>query len=216
MVRDVHAVDDLLQEVFCRAWQARDRYAEQGTARAYLLRIADRLICDRGRVAQRERPMNSEQWEQLEPAADDEPPLGTLLEAESRQQLTEARRTVRSSAADLTFAILRRPRLSTDRADHGVPNQHRPEPRPPRLVGPAAAAGGGVRMSDSENNPLADAQLAETWNAFAQLARSAEAPFDEAIFAARMSARLHWKSSAINAADGGGSAKARWPWRLRC
>lgn len=90
MVRDVHATDDLLQEVFCRAWQARDRYAEQGAARAYLLRIADRLVYDRGRTDKRERPMNTEQWEQLEPAADDGLPLATLLEVESRRQLTEA------------------------------------------------------------------------------------------------------------------------------
>jgi RNA polymerase sigma-70 factor (ECF subfamily) len=90
MVRDVHAVDDLLQEVFCRAWQARDRYAEQGTARAYLLRIADRLVCDRGRVVQRERPMHPEQWAQFEPAAGDGPPLAGLLEVEGRRQLHEA------------------------------------------------------------------------------------------------------------------------------
>jgi RNA polymerase sigma-70 factor (ECF subfamily) len=90
LVRDVHAADDLLQEVFCRAWQARDRYTEQGAARAYLLRIADRLVCDRGRTSQRERPMNAEQWEQFEPTADDGPPLATLLEAEGQRQLTEA------------------------------------------------------------------------------------------------------------------------------
>ena len=35
-----NVVDDLLQEVFCRAWQARDRYSEQGKPRAYLMRIA--------------------------------------------------------------------------------------------------------------------------------------------------------------------------------
>ncbi len=90
MVRDGHAVDDLLQEVFCRAWQARDRYAEQGAARAYLLRIADRLVCDRGRTVHRERPLNAEQWEQFEPAAADGPPLADLLGAESRRQLTDA------------------------------------------------------------------------------------------------------------------------------
>ncbi|HVU87238.1 MAG TPA: RNA polymerase sigma factor [Pirellulales bacterium] len=90
MVRDGHAADDLLQEVFCRAWQARDRYAEQGAARAYLLRIADRLVCDRGRTAQRERPMTAEQWEQFEPATTDGAALATVLGAESRQQLIEA------------------------------------------------------------------------------------------------------------------------------
>jgi RNA polymerase sigma-70 factor (ECF subfamily) len=90
MVRDQHAADDLLQEVFCRAWQARDRYAEQGKPRAYLLRIADRLVRDRARVAGRERPMGEEQWEQLEPVATDAAPLANLLGAENRRQLAEA------------------------------------------------------------------------------------------------------------------------------
>lgn len=45
-------------------------------------------------------------------------------------------------------------------------------------------------MSESLNNPFEDAPLAEAWHAFSQLARSAEAPFDEAAFAAQMSARL--------------------------
>jgi hypothetical protein len=45
-------------------------------------------------------------------------------------------------------------------------------------------------MSETKKNPLEDPQLAEAWNAFSQLARSAEAPFDEAVFAARISARL--------------------------
>lgn len=90
MVRDQHAADDLLQEVFCRAWQARDRYAEQGKPRAYLLRIADRLVRDRARVLGRERPMGEEQWEQLEPAATDAAPLANLLRAENRRQLAEA------------------------------------------------------------------------------------------------------------------------------
>ena len=49
MVRRPDVADDLTQEVFCRAWQARERYRENGTARAYLFRIADRLACDFGR-----------------------------------------------------------------------------------------------------------------------------------------------------------------------
>ena len=43
MVRRADVADDLTQEVFCKAWQARDRYREEGNARAYLLRIADRF-----------------------------------------------------------------------------------------------------------------------------------------------------------------------------
>ena len=36
--------DDLVQQVFQRAWQARDRYRDVGQERAFLLKIADRLV----------------------------------------------------------------------------------------------------------------------------------------------------------------------------
>ena len=48
LTRD-EAAADLTQEVFLRAWKARRRYEENGNARAYLLRIADRLATDRFR-----------------------------------------------------------------------------------------------------------------------------------------------------------------------
>ena len=56
--------EDLTQEVFRRAWQARTGYREQGTPRAYLIRIADRLACDwfrsnGARQARREQPLVS-------------------------------------------------------------------------------------------------------------------------------------------------------------
>lgn len=44
---DRHAAEELVQEVFCRAWEARDRYQEQGRARGYLFRIAERLLAHR-------------------------------------------------------------------------------------------------------------------------------------------------------------------------
>lgn len=47
--------EELAQEVFLRAWQARGRYQEQGSLRAYLVRIADRLVCDLARRNGRER-----------------------------------------------------------------------------------------------------------------------------------------------------------------
>jgi RNA polymerase sigma-70 factor (ECF subfamily) len=59
--------DDLTQEVFCRAWQARDRYREQGLARAYLLRIADHLAVDHHRKSGREVNLGDEAWKQIEP-----------------------------------------------------------------------------------------------------------------------------------------------------
>jgi RNA polymerase sigma-70 factor (ECF subfamily) len=73
MVRRADVADDLVQEVFCRAWQGRQRYQEQGHARAYLLRIADRLVCDRGRAAGRETALDEDGWRRFEPAAADDP-----------------------------------------------------------------------------------------------------------------------------------------------
>ena len=66
MVGSPEAADDLSQEVFRRAWAARRRYREQGNARAYLLRIADRLARDHRRVR---RPVNLDEtgWQTLEP-----------------------------------------------------------------------------------------------------------------------------------------------------
>ncbi len=90
LVRDPHAADDLVQEVFCRAWEARQRYVEQGKPRAYLLRIADRLACDRHRVQQREHVADETQWQVIEPAAIETAPLATLLETENRRQLNDA------------------------------------------------------------------------------------------------------------------------------
>ncbi len=90
MLRDRHLADDLLQEVFCRAWQSRDRYSEQGKPRAYLLRIADRLVCDHARRGGRERLADENYWRQAEPTAADAQPLVQLLGEENRQQLSAA------------------------------------------------------------------------------------------------------------------------------
>jgi RNA polymerase sigma factor (sigma-70 family) len=90
LVRDRHLAEDLLQEVFCRAWQARDRYTESGSERGYLLRIADRLAHDQFRKRGRETTTNDEVWQQIEPSLDDDRPLDHLTAAESQQQLTAA------------------------------------------------------------------------------------------------------------------------------
>jgi RNA polymerase sigma-70 factor, ECF subfamily len=68
MVRRHDLAEDLTQEVFCRAWLARTRYREQGTARAYLLRIADRLVLDHHRRSGREINLSDEAWRRIEPA----------------------------------------------------------------------------------------------------------------------------------------------------
>ena len=81
--------DDLAQEVFCRAWQARRRYREQGNARAYLLRIADRLVVDRARKAGREINLGEDDWRQVEPVAHVEPPEHAVR-AEAVEQLHAA------------------------------------------------------------------------------------------------------------------------------
>lgn len=90
MVRRVDVADDLTQEVFCRAWRARDRYEEQGHARAYLLQIADRLVCDRGRRNGREVNLDEESWNHVEPASDAEEPSQALLRQEAARRLHEA------------------------------------------------------------------------------------------------------------------------------
>src|SRR4051812_46482046 len=54
LVRRADIADDLVQEVFQRAWQSRDRYCDSGHERAFLLKIADRLVIDRSRRVGRE------------------------------------------------------------------------------------------------------------------------------------------------------------------
>jgi RNA polymerase sigma factor (sigma-70 family) len=90
MVRCPGVADDLAQEVFVRAWQARGRYREEGSARAYLLRIADRLVCDRGRRRGREVHVGEEQWRALEPASPPDEPAGLSEPDAAIGQLTAA------------------------------------------------------------------------------------------------------------------------------
>lgn len=90
LVRQVDVAEDLSQEVFRKAWQARSRYQEQGTPRAYLLKIADRLACDWGRKAHRELHLDNEGWKQIEPADETQEPPELLSLDEARQALTTA------------------------------------------------------------------------------------------------------------------------------
>jgi RNA polymerase sigma-70 factor (ECF subfamily) len=90
MVRRPNLADDLAQEVFCRAWQARSRYREQGNARAYLLRIADRLVCDRRRRAGREVTLDEDGWKQIEPVSGAVEPSRAVAQAEAASQLAAA------------------------------------------------------------------------------------------------------------------------------
>lgn len=90
MVRREDVAEDLLQEVFRKAWEARGRYREMGAARAYLIQIADRLVCNRARKSHREINVAAEDWEQLEPEGRDREPSQALSQGEARQRLTEA------------------------------------------------------------------------------------------------------------------------------
>ena len=90
MVRRPDLADDLVQEVFCRAWQARGRYREEGTARAYLLRIADRLVCDRARRSGREVNLDAESWRRIEPVQRQGEPADGLVQEETFRQLAAA------------------------------------------------------------------------------------------------------------------------------
>jgi len=90
MVHRADVAEDLTQEVFYRAWRARRRYREQGNARAYLLRIADRLVCDRGRKSGREVNLDEEGWKQVEPAGRTAEPPEKLVLKEASEQLAAA------------------------------------------------------------------------------------------------------------------------------
>lgn len=90
LVRRPDIADDLAQEVFRRAWQARERYRDEGHERAYLLTIADRLACDLARRSGVELTVNDEAWRALEPAADEPQPAYDLLARETAAELSAA------------------------------------------------------------------------------------------------------------------------------
>ena len=89
-LRDRDQAEDLAQDVFCRAWEARDRYLEQGKERAYLLRIADRLAKDRRRRSRREIDLNSSLGRVLAPSSDDSAPDQRLARDERKAELAAA------------------------------------------------------------------------------------------------------------------------------
>jgi RNA polymerase sigma-70 factor (ECF subfamily) len=94
-VHDEHAADDLLQEVFYRAWKARDRYRDDGKERSYLLCIADRLACDRSRRRRHEQTLPDDAWRQATnqyggPETTDLSPVEVLDRTESKNLLNDA------------------------------------------------------------------------------------------------------------------------------
>jgi RNA polymerase sigma-70 factor, ECF subfamily len=89
-VRRQDVVEELIQEVFCRAWQARATYREQGNARAYLLRIADRLVCDFGRRNGSQVNLDRDGWIRHEPIQEGCDPASAAALAEENSALTAA------------------------------------------------------------------------------------------------------------------------------
>jgi RNA polymerase sigma-70 factor (ECF subfamily) len=90
LVRRPDVADDVLQEVFRRAWQVRDSFRQQGQDRAFLIRIADHLVCDRARKLGRELNLEESGWQSQEPAADEDDPAAIAEWREAEQDLTVA------------------------------------------------------------------------------------------------------------------------------
>lgn len=91
LVRHRDVADDLLQETFRRAWQARRRYVEAGRERSYLLRIADRLAVDYARrKGNSEATLDEEAWQVAEPTSREESPEQIVIVLEQRQVLKQA------------------------------------------------------------------------------------------------------------------------------
>ena len=90
IVRCADQAEDLTQEVFTRAWTHRARYTEQGQARAFLLRIADRLACDHLRRVKAETSRMDKIRDGAQPdgAADD--PVRRATHAEAAQRVAAA------------------------------------------------------------------------------------------------------------------------------
>ncbi len=90
LVRRPDVADDVLQEVFRRAWQVRDSFRRQGQDRAFLIRIADHLVCDRARRMGWELNLDETGWQSQEPAADEDDPATIVEWREAEQDLTAA------------------------------------------------------------------------------------------------------------------------------
>lgn len=90
LVRRLDLADDLTQDVFRKAWQARGSYQEQGTPLAYLLRIADRVACDWSRRVRPELNLDGNDWRRFEPAAEESDAEHGLHHAEAVDELMAA------------------------------------------------------------------------------------------------------------------------------
>ena len=87
-VRNRHAAEDLLQEVFIRAWRAYDGYSEQGFAHAWLRRIAHNIVSNYHRTQFRLPVQVDGEPPQLSTTAPD--PEAALLQRAQTQRLYAA------------------------------------------------------------------------------------------------------------------------------
>lgn len=64
-VGDWHKAQDLVQETWLAAWQARARFAERSSERTWLIGILRHKVLSHFRVASRERPLSEQESDQL-------------------------------------------------------------------------------------------------------------------------------------------------------
>ena len=195
-VRRIDVADELSQEVFCRAWQARASYREQGAARAYLLRIADRLVCDRSRRNGTHVNLDHDGWEQHEPVCAAADPPAAAMRAEENRELGGGLGSVVAAATPRVVAAVLRPiHVRRDRRNDRLPAEHDLESRPPRTGGAASIVGGEEIMNNdletslrsldqataagdkpSERLDPETASLREAWLAFGEMLEAAQPP----------------------------------------
>jgi len=105
LVRRADVADDLVQETFQRAWQARDRYRDEGHERAFLLTIADRLAIDRSRRLGLEVNVDDATWHEVEPTARGADSADELTQGETSEEMSAA--LSRLSTAQRRVLLLR-------------------------------------------------------------------------------------------------------------
>ena len=88
-LRQRDLAEDLLQDVFCRAWEARSRFQEGHSDRAFLLTIADRLVIDHYRRTRQETALDLDGGTYA-PVSREAEPVERLLKSEAEQQVADA------------------------------------------------------------------------------------------------------------------------------
>lgn len=87
MVKDPELVEDLLQEVFIRLWEHRQRIDPGFPVAGYLYRIAQNLVCDFFRKLSRDKKMQDQVWTRIQRSAGS---AEELMEDREQQELIHA------------------------------------------------------------------------------------------------------------------------------